>query len=70
MANIMRKIMKYKWILASLLVIYLFFHFFMRTSEGFNCSGLKDQTKCRGQKGCSWNKYTSKGAVGYRCQNA
>lgn len=57
MANgILRKIMKYKWILASILVIFLFFHFMSRmdvmpikkmtTKTSSNSSSGKGQCSC------------------------
>lgn len=39
--KLMNNIMKYKWILATLLVIYLFYHFFMKDAISSSYSVTK-----------------------------
>ena len=70
MSNMMRKIMKYKWILATILVIYLFFHFFMRQTEGFDCTSVKKQSNCEKHSQCSWGSNSTRGGIIYTCKNA
>jgi hypothetical protein len=55
MKSILNKILKYKWILASLLAIIIFYILQKRINiENFACGSLNREQDCNGNNQCLW----------------